>query len=407
MGPVAGVVWCGRGNGFRQSAVFAPLTYVRHSGLAFEIEPLAGIGSGSDAQGDRGAAARSRLARSTVIEDYTSSLATDAIVRLRAVGLCPAVQPTRCLREAEHGRVVGQDPPAGERLLRGQIVQLVIAERVESAHLDDVSGDARRQPQQSSRDVQQKGSLGAGEVARSDPSAPQPLRRPDLGSGAGQLRGLLDDPGLSDSEPGLAVEGEADVAGVRLGLHCASVGALGGGEGLAWGGAPPQPEADAELREDSARERAPRTQRAWCRRSVMAMVAVAMAAPVAVTMGGGHPSSPRSRAALLTPPVIGASAHSARPAAGRRDRPRVVLRPRPARKRRQAATAGPSPVVIRQPSDAGPQAGGSPPAASVPSMVSEASSTPSAAPQPAPAALRQAQQPVPSDGSSPAQFFRP
>jgi hypothetical protein len=380
---------------------------VRHSGIAFEIDPLAGTDTGSDAQGNRGAAARSRLARSVVIEDYTSSLATDAIVRLRAVGLCPAAQPTRCLREAEHGRVVGQDPPAGERLRPGQIVQLIIAERVESAHLDDLSGNAERQPQQSSRDVEEKRSLKASEVAQSDPSAPQPLRRPDLSSGAGQPRGLPGDHGVSDSEPGLAVEGEADVAGVRLGLHCASVGALGGGEGLAWGGAPPRTGADAELREESVRERARWTQRGWCRRSVIAAVAVAMAAPVAVITSGGHPSSPRSRAALLTPPVIVASAQSVQPAAIRRARPQVVLRPRPERKRRHAARPEPSPVAVPQHSDAAAQAGGSPPAARSSWSVGEASSTPRAALRPAPAALRQAQPPVMARGSSPAQFFRP
>jgi hypothetical protein len=394
-------------NAFRQSAVFAPLTYVRHSGLAFEIDSLAGTSTGPDPQGDRGAAPRSRLARSVVIEDYTSSLATDAIVRLRAVGLCPAVEPTRCLSEAEHGRVVGQDPPAGERLLRGQIVQLLIAERVESAHPDDLSGDARRQPQQSSRDFEKEGSLGAGEVARSDPSAPKPLRRLDLGSGAGQPRRLPGDPGVSDSEPGLAVEGEADVAGVRLGLHCASVGALGGGEGLAWGGVAPRPEADAELREESVGERAGRTRRGWCRRSVIAAVVVAVAAPVAVIMSGGQPSWPRSRAALVTPPVIGAGAQSVPAAAIRRARPQVVLRPRPERKRRHAARRGPSPVALPQDSDATAPAGGSPPAASVSWSVGEASSTPRAALRPGPAAPRQAHLPVMSGASGPAQFFRP
>jgi hypothetical protein len=64
-----------------------------------------------------------------VVEDYVSVLAADAIGRVRSVGLCPAVESAQTPEPERCGHVVGQQPPAGEQLLRGQLVQLFVAER--------------------------------------------------------------------------------------------------------------------------------------------------------------------------------------------------------------------------------------------------------------------------------------
>ena len=376
---------------------------MRHSGLALETDRLADTGTASGAGVDRAAAARSRSARSVVIEDYTSSLAREAVVRLRVAGLCPAVEPTRCLREGEHGRVVGQDPAAGERLLRGQIVSLLVAEQAgESGHPDHVRQEPDRQGPRSSPDVCDEGLLLDGDVALVDPSEPRPPQRLDRGVGAArELRGCLNGAGLSDVERDLSVE--AEIAGPRLGVHSG----LDGGEGPGWGGLP-QPGADSELRDESVRGPGRWVRGAWWRRLVTAVVAVAMVAPLAVVVvGGGDPSSPRSRAALVTAPVISAGAHAVAPAAVQRARARIVLGPRPARSRRRAARARALPVAIRKPSGAAAQVGGSPRAASVPWTAGEASSASRATQRPAPGVLRQGQHPVVSQGSSAAQFFRP
>jgi hypothetical protein len=238
------------------------------------------------------------------------------------------------------------------------------------------------------------------DVALIDQSEPRPPQRLHRRVGAArELRACLDGAGLSHVERDLSVE--AEIAGHRLAVHSG----LDGGEGPGWGGVP-QPGADTKLRDESVRRPGRWVRGAWWRRLVTAAVAVAMVAPLAVVVvGGGDPRSPRSRAALLTAPVISGGAHAVPPAAVQRARARVVLRPRPARSRRARARA--LPVAIRQPSGAAAQVGGSPGAASVPWTAGKARSTPRAAPRPAPGVLRQGQQPVLLQGSSAAQFFRP